>query len=81
MSKLKTSVSQEWKTLFDRGEHLVKEESGEIYKVQPVDLETFVMSPDYLGQYMWGMSKPQREFLSAASDFDNNINFFVLFVG
>jgi len=81
MKKDKMKVTNEWGGLLRRGEHLLKEASGEIYRVQPVDLETFVLSPDYLNQNMWGMSEAQREFLATASDLDNNITFFVLFVG
>lgn len=74
-------ATTEWGNLMRRGEHAVKEASGAIYRVPPVDLETFVMSPEYLHQGMWGMSDPQKEFIEKASDFENNINFFVLFVG
>lgn len=74
-------ATSEWGNLMRRGEHAVKEASGEIYRVQPVDLETFVMSPEYLNQGMWGMSDAQRDFIEQASDFENGINFFVLFVG
>lgn len=74
-------ATSEWGNLMRRGEHAVKEASGEVYRIEPVDLETFVYSPDYLNQGMWGMSEAQKEFIEKASDFENGINFFVLFVG
>lgn len=80
-SKEPFKATSEWSGLLRRSEHVVKEAAGELYRVPPVDLETFVCSPDYLHQGMWGMSSAQREFIETASDFENGINFFVLFVG
>lgn len=77
----KFSATSNWSNLIKKGEYAVKEASGEVYRVQPVDLETFVTSQDYLKQSTWGMSQAQKEFLEAASDHENGINFFVLFVG
>lgn len=77
----KFSATSNWSDLLKRGEYAVREASGEVYRVQPVDLETFVTSQDYLKQSTWGMSSAQKEFLSAASDHENGVNFFVLFVG
>lgn len=80
-SKKNFKVSSEWSNILRQGEHLAREKSGEIYRVQPVDLETFVSSPDYLGQGLWGLSQPQKEFIDVISDFDNGKTFFVLYVG
>lgn len=77
----KFSATSEWSTLLKQGEGALKESSGEVYRVQPVDLETFVTGRDYLKQDTWGMSEAQREFLATASDLENSVNFFVLFVG
>ncbi|MFA5626173.1 MAG: LAGLIDADG family homing endonuclease [Thiohalomonadaceae bacterium] len=78
----KMSVTSAWGDLIGRAEHIADEtKGGSIYRVQPVDLETFVTSPDYLGRDMWGMSDKQKEFIEAATDFENGITFFVLMVG
>lgn len=79
--KANTSIMSEWDTLLRRGSHLAREASGEVYRVQPVDLETFVNSPEYLNQGMWGMSDEQRDFIEKGSDLENGITFFVMFVG
>lgn len=71
----------EWSELLRHTEHLIREESGEVYRVEPVDLVTFVTSQEYLKQDLWGISDAQREFLEVAADLENNRNFFVLFVG
>jgi hypothetical protein len=83
MPKAKKSfkVTSEWSSIIRQGEHLVREESGEVYRVQPVDLKTFVAHPDYLGQTLWGLSQAQTEFIDTVSDFENGKNFFVLYVG
>jgi hypothetical protein len=83
VSKKKESFSAatEWSNLLRKGEHFSKEASGQLYKVEPVDLETFVMSPDYLNQGMWGMSDSQRDFIEIGSDLDNGKTFFVMLVG
>ena len=80
-TKKTLKVTSEWSTMLRQGEHLVKEESGEIYRVDPVDLETFLSSPDYLNQGMWGLSDAQKEFVDNATDFENGKNFFVMMVG
>lgn len=81
MAKKSVKVTEEWSGLLTKGAHAVAQDSGELYKIQPVDLETFVLSNDYLKQNLWGMSESQKDFLKNASDLDNNINFFVLFIG
>jgi hypothetical protein len=83
MAKAKRSfkVTSEWSTILKQGEHLVREESGEVYRIEPVDLDTFVTSKDYLGQDLWGLSEPQKDFINNVSDFENGKNFFVLYVG
>lgn len=74
-------VTSEWSGLFSQAHHAEAQQAGKTYRIQPVDLDTFVTSKDYLGQSLWGMSENQREFLEAATDLENNINFFVLWVG
>lgn len=64
-----------------QAEYRAQEAEGKLYRVDPVDLETFVTSPEYLGQNMWGMSDAQKEYLESAADFENGINFYVLYVG
>lgn len=76
------AVTSEWGSLINRAEHISSDpDSKSIYQVEPVDLKTFVHSKDYLNQGMWGFSKEQEEFLEAATDFENDINFFVLMIG
>jgi len=70
-----------WGDLLKKSEYVAREEAGETYRVKPVDLRTFVLSHDYLGQDMWGISRVQEDFLKTGSDLENGINFFVLFVG
>ena len=83
MPKVKKTmkVTTEWSDLFRQGEHYIKEEGGEVYRIEPVDLDTFVQSPEYLNQGLWGLSEPQREFINNVADFENGKNFFVLFIG
>lgn len=84
MARKKTTAlkpTAEWKTLLTQASHQEAQNAGEVYRIKPVDLDTFVTSKDYLGQDLWGMSENQREFLEAATDLGNNINFFVLWVG
>lgn len=83
MTKKKDSfkASSEWGNLLRRGQHLAREASGEVYRVEPVDLETFVTDPEYLNQGMWGMSKEQKDFIESGSDLENGKTFFVMFVG
>lgn len=81
MAKKQESITSQWRGLITKGAHAAAQDSGEVFRVQPVDLETFVLSNDYLRQSMWGMSEAQIDFLKHASDLDNNINFFVLFIG
>lgn len=73
--------TSEWRNLIAKNEHRDAQESGELYRVQPVDFETFIISPEYLNQGMWGISDAQREFLATASDLDNGIIFYVLYIG
>ena len=83
MPKVKKTlkVSTEWSNILRQSEHAIKEQSGEIYRVESVDLETFLSSPDYLNQGMWGLSDAQKEFVDNATDFENGKNFFVMMVG
>lgn len=52
-----------------------------IYEVNPVDVDTFITSPDYLGQSLYGLSEPQKKVLDYADDFENGINYIILWVG
>lgn len=83
MKKTKTiSIVSEFSNAIRHAKELDKVSSGEIYRIQPVSLDDFVMSPEYLNQgVLGGMSANQREFIEAGSDLDNNLNFFVLWVG
>lgn len=74
-------ATETWGDLLRKSEHAAKESEGEVYRIKPVDLETFVLSHEYLGQDLWGLSDVQKDFLEKGSDLENGINFFVLFVG
>ncbi|MEM0333117.1 MAG: hypothetical protein QXX30_01480 [Candidatus Aenigmatarchaeota archaeon] len=52
-----------------------------IYEIEPVDILTFVTSPEYLGQNLYGLSEPQKKVLEVADDFENGINYLILWVG
>jgi hypothetical protein len=52
-----------------------------LYEVTPVNIEEFVTSKEYLGQNLYGLSEPQKKVLELADDFNNNINYLVLWVG
>lgn len=52
-----------------------------LYETEPVDIITFVTHPDYLGQNLYGLSEPQQKVLEIADDFENGINYIVLWVG
>jgi len=52
-----------------------------LYEVEPVDILTFVESKDYLGINLYGLSEPQKKVLEIADDFENNINYIILWVG
>lgn len=82
MKKQPLSVTSEWGNLLRKTDHIAQStEERSIYQVEPVDLETFVTSKDYLGQDTWGMSDVQKEFLNSGSDLENGITFFVLMIG
>lgn len=57
------------------------EEASSIYEIEPVDILTFVTNKDYLGIDLYGLSEPQKKVLEIADDFENNINYIVLWVG
>jgi hypothetical protein len=52
-----------------------------LYEVEPVDILTFVESKDYLGINLYGLSNPQRKVLEIADNFENLINYIILWVG
>jgi hypothetical protein len=52
------------------------------YRVQPVDIQTFVTHKDYLNVPTYGGLSPyQLEFAQAATDMGNNISFCVVLAG
>lgn len=80
--KNQPTVISDWSSMFNQIDHLASEDSEKsIYRVEPVDLDTFVSSPEYLNQGLWGMSDAQREYILTGSDFDNDVTFMVLMVG
>ena len=83
MSRKKETIkiSTELGGFFQKLTEAEAESRGELYRVPPVDLETFVTSHEYLNQGMWGMSEAQREFLEVGTDLENNTTFMVLWVG
>lgn len=86
MARKKTtlSVTSEWGNLVNKAAHLSETDPKKkaIYRVEPVDLDTFVNSPEYLNQGMWGgMSDSQREFIEHGTDMENGITFLVLWIG
>lgn len=77
-----TSVTSEWGNFLNKVDHIADETfKTNIYQTEPVDLHTFVHSPEYLDQGRWGMSDAQKEFIETISDFDSEITFFVLMIG
>lgn len=56
------------------------EESG-IWETEPVDYNTFLEHPDYLGLDMWGFSDAQKQVLDTVTDFENGVNHVAVFVG
>lgn len=72
MSELKTKT---YVAKSQRGE-----ESG-LWEEVPVSVEEFVTSPEYLNQNLYGLSDAQKAVLEAADDFENGINYLVLWVG
>jgi hypothetical protein len=52
-----------------------------LYEEEPVDIDTFVISKQYLGQSLYGLSEAQRRVLEVADDFENGINYLILWVG
>lgn len=80
--KNQTSIISDWSTMFNQIDHIAADvENKSLYQVEPVDLDTFVSSPEYLNQGLWGMSDAQREYILTGSDFDNDVTFMVLMVG
>lgn len=80
-------ATDEWASILgSRLYELAEEGSDEnIYHTQPVDIDTFAESPEYLGIRKWRgvdsvLSEPQREFLEKATDFENGVTDFVLWV-
>ena len=79
--------------LMRQKEYEAKVRRGEaevLYEVEPVDIDTFIRDPDYLGvapvydehgNEIPVLSEPQRTFIRAVSDFNNGINHIVLWVG
>jgi len=79
--------------LMKQKEYEAKARRGEadvLYEVEPVDIDTFIRDPDYLGiapvydehgNEIPPLSEPQRNFINAVSDFNNGINHIVLWVG
>ena len=72
MSELKTKT---YVSMSQRGE-----QEG-IWETEPIDIDTFVTSTDYLGQNLYGLSEPQKNVLEYADDFENGINYIVLWAG
>ena len=58
-----------------------KELKSILYEEGPVDIDTFVTSKQYLGQNLYGLSEAQRKVLEVADDFENGINYLILWVG
>lgn len=82
--KTKVSIASEWGNLVSKASHIAESDPNKkaIYRVEPVDLVTFVTSKDYLNQGMWGgMSDSQKEFLEAGTDLENAVTFMVLWIG
>ena len=81
MAKSVNKVTSTWSSLITKAGEGERRASGLLYRTEPVSLDTFVNSPEYLNQGMWGMSEPQKDFIEAATDFENNKTFLVLMVG
>lgn len=76
------SIMDQWGSMFKAATELEDMKSGNPYKIQPVSLQEFVTSEDYLNQNTFGgLSKAQAEYVEAMTDFENQINFAVLWVG
>lgn len=79
------NVIDEYKSIESRNKVKQQIKSGEIYRIQPVDIVTFVESEDYLHIQPYDgadavLSDPQIEYLETVSDFENGINFYALWV-
>lgn len=74
-----TSLLSE-KSYIDRANKDINSEDS-IYEYIPVSIDEFVTSKDYLGQDLYGLSEPQRRVLEEADNFENNINYLILWVG
>ena len=74
---------QEWGDMFTDAQGLEDyEETGNPYRVQPVDIQTFVTSKDYLGVNDYGgLSPRQLELTEQATDMENGIEFIVALAG
>lgn len=88
-----TSVVSDLVDLLKQKEYEAKARRGEVsvlYEVEPVDIDTFIRDPDYLGvaptydangNEIPVLSEPQRTFINTIADFNNGINHVVLWVG
>ncbi len=79
------SLIQDIQGLIEKKSYEAKVTLGEqneyLYEVEPVDILTFVTHPDYLGINLYGLSEPQKKVLEVADDFENGINYIILWVG
>lgn len=77
------SIIRDINSLIEKKTYEAKAELNpkDIYEVEPVDIITFVTSNDYLGINLYGLSEPQKKVLEIADDFENGINYIILWVG
>lgn len=84
-------IMSAWTDIMQSSQYQLEDGEGSLYSEEPVDIKTFVSSPDWLGiepqrhpvtgeKAPAPLSPAQLEFLEKATDFENGVTNLILWV-